>query len=85
MQSLFAYDQCCEADFELAKDALIQRFSPDLNSMEVQDKQLLKSQQQGALKLIEARYHQKPEPETESLIEKEVCFEKNQPNKINLL
>jgi N utilization substance protein B len=72
MQSLFAYDQCCEADFELAKDALIQRFSPDLNSMEVQDKQLLKSQQQSALKLIEARHHEKTEPETEPLIEKEV-------------
>jgi N utilization substance protein B len=56
----------------LAKEELIKRFSPDLNSMEPQDKQLLKSQQHSALKLIEARFHQKPEPETEPLIEKEV-------------
>lgn len=55
MQSLFAYEQCCEANFELAKDALVQRFSPDLNSMEFQDKPLLKVQQQAALRLIDEK------------------------------
>jgi len=55
MQSLFAYEQCCEADFELAKDQLIQRFSPDLNSMEVQDKALLKARQHQSLQLIEVQ------------------------------
>ncbi|MFZ9980404.1 MAG: transcription antitermination factor NusB [Cyclobacteriaceae bacterium] len=57
MQSLFAYEQCSEADFELAKEYLVQKFSPDLNSMEVQDKELLKSRQQAALVLIDRKHH----------------------------
>jgi N utilization substance protein B len=56
MQSLFAYEQCCEADYELAKEYLVQKFSPDLNSMEVQDKELLKARQQAALTLIAQKH-----------------------------
>ncbi|MFM8349055.1 MAG: transcription antitermination factor NusB, partial [Bacteroidota bacterium] len=74
MQSLFAYEQCCEADFELAKDQLVQRFSPDLNSMEVQDKALLKSQQQTAIWLLEQQHEGKTtESSDDPLIEKEVA------------
>ncbi|MFM7328906.1 MAG: transcription antitermination factor NusB [Bacteroidota bacterium] len=74
MQSLFAYEQCCEADFELAKDQLVQRFSPDLNSMEVQDKALLKSQQQTAIRLLEQQHEGKTtESSDDPLIEKEVA------------
>ena len=42
MQSLFAYSQCKEADLLLAHDLIEERFQPDLNSMEVQDKELLR-------------------------------------------
>ncbi len=73
MQSLFAYEQCCEADFELAKDQLVDRFSPDLNSMEVQDKVLLKSQQQAAIRLLEQQHAgETPVEAPDSVIEKEV-------------
>ena len=72
MQSLFAYQQCCEADYELAKAYLVERFSPDLNSMEVQDKELLKSRQQAALKLIEKQFKGKSDSKSEEVVEKEV-------------
>ena len=74
MQSLFAYEQCCEADFELAKDQLVERFSPDLNSMEVQDKVLLKSQQQAAIRLLEQQHAgESPAESPDAVIEKEVA------------
>jgi N utilization substance protein B len=43
MQTLFAYEQCMEANNTLAQDLIDERFAPDLNSMEVQDKPLLKA------------------------------------------
>lgn len=76
MQSLFAYEQCCEADFELAKEYLVQKFSPDLNSMEVQDKELLKSRQQSALNLIAQKHYEKKtsniDHSSEPVVEEEV-------------
>jgi N utilization substance protein B len=53
MQSLFAFEQCSDANYELAKEWLVEKFSPDLNSMEFQDKPLLKARQQAALKLLD--------------------------------
>ncbi len=55
MQSLFAYDQCKEADLMLSRDLVEERFQPDLNSMEVQDKELLRSQKKSALQLFEKK------------------------------
>jgi N utilization substance protein B len=55
MQSLFAYSQCKEADQELAQDLIEARFQPDLNSMEVQDKELLRSQKKSALQLFDKK------------------------------
>lgn len=52
MQSLFAYGQCKDADFELAQDLIESRFQPDLNSMEPQDKTLLAKQKKAALPLL---------------------------------
>lgn len=75
MQSLFAYEQCCEADYELAKAYLVERFSPDLNSMEVQDKELLKARQQSALALIDQKFKGKStsvSAEAEPIVEEEV-------------
>ena len=56
MQSLFAFEQCREANFMLSKDELAERFSVDLNSMEVQDKVGLKKQKELALHLFEKRF-----------------------------
>ncbi|UJP65638.1 transcription antitermination factor NusB [Mongoliitalea daihaiensis] len=43
-QNLYAYDQCKSSNFNLAKDRIKDAFQPDLNSMEVQDKNLLKKE-----------------------------------------
>ena len=56
MQSLFAYDQCKEADYLLALDHIDAFFQPDLNSMKVQDKELLKGQRPIALKQFEKQF-----------------------------
>jgi N utilization substance protein B len=41
MQSIFAYKQAEGANFQLALDLIADHFSPDLNSMEYQDKEKL--------------------------------------------
>lgn len=51
MQTLFAYEQCIEANNTLAQDLINERFAPDLNSMEVQDKPVLKEKRKEALML----------------------------------
>jgi len=51
MQTLFAYEQCMEANNTLAQDLIDERFAPDLNSMEVQDKPLLKEKKKESLSL----------------------------------
>lgn len=55
MQSLFAYSQCKDADLELAHDLIEERFQPNLNSMEVQDKELLRSQKKAARQLFDKK------------------------------
>lgn len=50
MQTLFAYEQCREANNDLAQDLIVQRFTLDLNSMEVQDKAALKGKKEEAIK-----------------------------------
>ena len=56
MQSLFALHQGKEANHGLCITIITQRFAPDLNSMEVQDKEMLKEQRQVALKLFEKEF-----------------------------
>ena len=46
MQSLFAYGQCKEANYNLGLAEIDETFLPDLNSMEVQDRDLLKANRQ---------------------------------------
>ncbi|MBX2961480.1 MAG: transcription antitermination factor NusB [Cyclobacteriaceae bacterium] len=53
MQSLFAFHQSKEANYLLCRDNIESAFSPDLNSMEVQDKKELARQRKEALKLLE--------------------------------
>ena len=56
MQSLFAKEQGKEADYQLALEHIHTIFSPDLNSMKVQDKDLLKGQRSVAVKLFEKKF-----------------------------
>jgi N utilization substance protein B len=56
MQSLFAFEQCREANLMLSKDELAERFAPDLNSMETQDKVVLKKQKELALNLFDKKF-----------------------------
>ncbi len=56
MQSLFALHQCKEANHGLCLTLITQRFAPDLNSMEVQNKEQLKEQRQVSLKLFEKEF-----------------------------
>jgi len=56
MQSLFALEQCREANLMLSKDELAARFAPDLNSMETQDKTELKKQRDVALALFDKKF-----------------------------
>src|ERR1700750_2596222 len=53
MQSLFALQQCKEASFELCLEKINETFAPDLNSMEVQNKELLGQQKKIAIKLFQ--------------------------------
>ena len=56
MQNLFALQQCKEANYELCIEKINEFFSPDLNSMEVQDKALLSAQRKEAEKLFESGF-----------------------------
>jgi N utilization substance protein B len=56
MQSLFAYDQCKEANQGLALEYLENHFQPDLNSMEVQDKSRLAQQRKAAAQYFEKKF-----------------------------
>jgi N utilization substance protein B len=58
MQSLFAFQQCKDANYQLCIDQIEETFSPDLNSMEVQDKTELKRKKEIATKLFEEAFSQ---------------------------
>lgn len=62
MQSLFAYNQCREANFNLGLAELEEAFQPDLNSMEPQDKDLLKVQKKQAKSLLANKVQSIPLP-----------------------
>ncbi len=52
MQSLFALQQCKDANYELCLEKITDTLSPDLNSMEVQNKPHLATQKKQALQLF---------------------------------
>lgn len=56
MQSLFAFEQCKEANYQLSLDLIEQRFQPDLNSMEVQDKDFLAQQRKTAKAYFQQKF-----------------------------
>ena len=55
MQHLYAYQRCRQANYELAFDFIRESFAPDLNSMEVQDREALARQREQASELLTAR------------------------------
>ncbi len=55
MQHLYAYQRCRQANYELAFDFIRESFAPDLNSMEVQDREALAQQRTLADALLTAR------------------------------
>ncbi len=65
MQTLFAYEQCREANHTLAQDLINERFAPDLNSMEVQDKPLLKEKNKEALSIFKQLFASQKAKESE--------------------
>jgi len=78
MQSLFALEQCKEANYQLCLDKIQQAFAPDLNSMEVQDKNLLNQQKKEAARLFEETFakHETAADHDDAKIKKVVndCF-----------
>lgn len=58
MQSLFALHQCKEASFELCLEKISDAFLPDLNSMEVQNKELLNQQKKTAIALFKKNFEE---------------------------
>src|SRR3954471_16201274 len=56
MQSIFAYEQCVEANYQLSIDFIQERFQPDLMSMEAQDKGKLKKDTKEAIQLFEKKF-----------------------------
>lgn len=58
MQSLFALQQCKDANYELCLERINEAFAPDLNSMEVQDKAQLSLHKKEASKLFEKAFQQ---------------------------
>ncbi|MCS7019584.1 MAG: transcription antitermination factor NusB [Cytophagales bacterium] len=59
VQSLYAYQQCQQSDYELALDKIAADFQPDLNSMEVQDPVQLAAGRELAQKLFKEQYQTK--------------------------
>lgn len=59
MQSLFALQQCREANYKLGLEMISKAFEPDLNSMEVQDKVLLSEKKSAARKLFDKAFQEK--------------------------
>ena len=86
MQSLFAYEQCKEANYLLAHDSIESFFKPDLNSMKIQDKEMLKAQRGVALKLFEKQFQGEPvkessDPRISQSIEEAFAFHTKQTKK----
>ncbi|MEI9919020.1 MAG: transcription antitermination factor NusB [Bacteroidota bacterium] len=63
MQSLFAYEQCKEANYLLADAHIEETFQPDLNSMEVQDKKLIANNRKIARQLFENKFKKSDTPD----------------------
>ncbi|HSZ25200.1 MAG TPA: transcription antitermination factor NusB [Cytophagaceae bacterium] len=66
MQALYALCQSRESNFELGLEEIASSFLPDLNSMEVQNHELLKEKKEEASVLYEKSFYEKIEYTTQS-------------------
>src|SRR5690554_753059 len=57
MQAMYAFKQSKESNYYIAQDLIKETFLPDLNSMEVQDKEQLDKKKNQAIELFRAYYH----------------------------
>lgn len=71
MQAIYAFKQSKESNYHIAQDLIKETFLPDLNSMEVQDKESLDKKKAQALELFRTYYHA-DHVEIEKGIEKDV-------------
>lgn len=71
MQAIYAFKQSKESNYHIAQDLIKETFLPDLNSMEVQDKELLDKKKAQALELFRTYYHA-DHVEIEKGVEKDV-------------
>lgn len=71
MQTIYAFKQSKESDYYIALDLIKQTFLPDLNSMEVQNKELLDKNKNQAIALFQT-YHQSDDIKVEKGIGEEV-------------
>lgn len=55
MQHIYAYQRCQRANYELAFESVHEAFAPDLNSMEIQDPEVLGQQKAQATQLLQDR------------------------------
>lgn len=88
MQAMYAFKQSKESNYYIAQDLIKETFLPDLNSMEVQDKEILDKKKNQAMELFRT-YYQADYIGIEKGIEKEahqaaseaLLYYKNQVNK----
>ena len=80
MQALYAYKQAEGANFQLALDLIAETFSPDLNSMEFQDKVKLESYRKIGQNLLQEKFSRQEispsdtPPEVARMVEKAKDF-----------
>lgn len=67
MQTMFAYSQCKEANYNLGLEEIDEVFQPDLNSMEAPDHDLLKSNKEQAKAVLAEKILNTPLPESYSV------------------
>lgn len=65
MQHVYAYKQCQRSNLELAYQHIHEAYAPDLNSMEVQDRDQLAREKRIATHLLDLYFEHKPLEDTE--------------------
>jgi len=84
MQTLFALNQCKDANFNIGLDEIEEEFKPDLNSMEAPDHDLLKSNKKKAKSILAHKILGNPLPEgVEMSVESEQSAAKAYKNFLN--
>jgi len=85
MQSLFAYSLCEEAHYHLALEFVASKFAPDLNSMEVQDKEALLKKKELASRQFEQLFLKEgisdPDPEISKVVDQALRMHQEQVKK----